>query len=152
MRSGADFSKNEADNSYRTNGTKDGVETYYASLTDDGKMLGIWTKDDDEAARTMPNLDTPPLASVIGSNEKRTGEITAGQTPSIDSGLTSKISQPEVQAHATSRPPSQRPNRAPRSVSVQLKFKKENCLKRKARRNNSHIVSRCRSLRGNLLH
>jgi hypothetical protein len=34
-----DASKNEADNSYRVNGTKDGVESYYASLTDDGKML-----------------------------------------------------------------------------------------------------------------
>ena len=42
-----DASKNEADNSYRVNGTKDGVESYFASLTDDGKMLAIWTKEDD---------------------------------------------------------------------------------------------------------
>ena len=48
-------SKNEVDNTYRVNGTKDGVETYYASLTDDGKMLVIWTKEDDEAGRTSPN-------------------------------------------------------------------------------------------------
>jgi hypothetical protein len=51
----ADASKNEADNSYRVNGTKDGVETYYASLTDDGMMLVIWTKDDDEEEEQAPN-------------------------------------------------------------------------------------------------
>jgi hypothetical protein len=44
----ADAFKNEADNSYWVNGTKHGVETYYASLTDDGTMLVIWTKEDDE--------------------------------------------------------------------------------------------------------
>jgi len=98
----ADASKNEADNSYRVNGTKDGVETYYASLTGDGKMLVIWTKEDDEAGRTSPKLDTPPLSSVMGSNEKSTGEITAGQAPSIDSGLTPKINHPDVQANAPS--------------------------------------------------
>src|SRR6202011_3665840 len=95
-------SKNEANNSYRVNGTKDGVETYYASLTDDGKMLVIWTKEDDEAGRTSPKLDTPPLSSVMGSNEKSTGEITAEQAPSIDSGLTPKINHPDVQANAPS--------------------------------------------------
>ena len=57
----ADASKNGTDNSYRVNGTKDGVETYYASLTDDGKMLGIWTKEDDEAGRTRPKLSTPRM-------------------------------------------------------------------------------------------
>src|SRR6202162_4914684 len=77
----ADASKNEADNSYRVNGTKDGVETYYASLTDDRKMLVIWTKEDDEAGRTSPKLDTPPLSSVMGPHEKSTGEITASQAP-----------------------------------------------------------------------
>jgi hypothetical protein len=66
----ADASKNETDNFYRVNGTKDGVETYYASLTDDGMMLVIWTKEDDEAGRTSPKLDTPPLSSVMGWNEK----------------------------------------------------------------------------------
>jgi hypothetical protein len=106
----ADASKNEADNFYRVNGTKDGVETYYASLTDDGMMLVIWTKEDDEAGRTSPKLDTPPLSSVMGWNEKSTGEITAGQAPSIDSGLTPKINHPDVQANATSRSPSQRPD------------------------------------------
>jgi hypothetical protein len=108
----ADASKNEADNSYRLSGTKDGVETYYASLTDDGKMLVIWTKEDDEAGRTSPKLDTPPLPSVRGSNENSTSEITAGQAPSIDSGLTPKINQPDVQANATSWSPSQRPDSA----------------------------------------
>ena len=108
----ADASKNEANNSYRLSGTKDGVETYYASLTDDGKMLDIWTKEDDEAGRTSLKLDTPPLPSVRGSNEKGTGEITAGQAPSIDSGLTPKINQPDVQANATSWSPSQRSDSA----------------------------------------
>ena len=107
-----DASKNETDNSYRVIGTKDGVETYYASLTDDGKMLAIWTKEDDEAGRTSPKLDTPPLSSVMGSNEKSTGEITAGQASSIDSGLTPKINHPDVQANATSWSPSQRPDSA----------------------------------------
>jgi len=97
-----DASKNEADNSYRVNGAKDGVESYYASLTDDGKMLAIWTKEDDEAGRTSPKLDTPLLSSVMGSNEKSTGEITAEQAPSIDSGLTPKINPPDVQANAPS--------------------------------------------------
>ena len=106
----ADASKNEADNFYQVNGTKDGVKTYYARLTDDGMMLVIWTKEDDEAGRTSPKLDTPPLSSVMGRNEKSTGEITAGQAPSIDSGLTPKITHPDVQANATSRSPSQRPN------------------------------------------
>jgi hypothetical protein len=108
----ADASKNEADNSYRLSGTKDGVETYYASLTDDGKMLAIWTKEDDEAGRTSPKLDTPPLSSVSGSNENSTSEITAGQAPSSDSELTLKINQPDVQANATSWSPSQRPHAA----------------------------------------
>jgi hypothetical protein len=106
----ADASKNEADNFYQVNGTKDGMKSYYARLTDDGMMLVIWTKDDDEAGRTSPKLDTPPLSSVMGWNEKSTGEITAVQAPSIDSGLTPKITQPDVQANATSRSLSQRPN------------------------------------------
>ena len=54
--------------------TKDSVETYYAPLTDDGKMLVIWTKDDDAAGRTSPKLDTSPLSRVMGPNEKSTGE------------------------------------------------------------------------------
>jgi hypothetical protein len=103
-----DTFKSETDNSYRVNGTKDGVETYYASLTYDGTMLVIWTKEDEEATRTTPKLDTPPLSSVMVSNEKSTGEITAGQAPSIDTRLTPEINQPDVQANATSWPPSQR--------------------------------------------
>jgi hypothetical protein len=104
-----DASKNEADNSYRVNGTKDGVESYYASLTDDGKMLAIWTKEDDEAGRTKPRLDTPSVSSVVGSNEKSTGEVTAGHVPSIDSELTPEINHPDVPANATSSSPAQRP-------------------------------------------
>jgi hypothetical protein len=92
----SDASKNEADNTYRVNGTKDGVETYYAALTDDGKMLVIWTKEDDETGKTKPELNTSPISSVMGSNEKSTGEITTAQTPSIDSGLTPKINHPNV--------------------------------------------------------
>ena len=98
----ADAFKSEMDNSFRVNGTKDGVETYYASLSDDGTMLVIWTKEDDEATRTSPKLDTPPLSSVMGSNEKSAGEITAGQTSSIDGGSTPKIDHPAVRANATS--------------------------------------------------
>jgi hypothetical protein len=104
-----DASKNEADNSYRVNGTKDGVESYYASLTDDGKMLAIWTKEDDEAGRTKPRLDTPSVFSVVGSNEESTGEVTAGHVPSIDSELTPEINHPDVPANATSSSPAQRP-------------------------------------------
>jgi hypothetical protein len=104
-----DASKNEADKSYRVNGTKDGVESYYASLTDDGKMLAIWTKEDNEAGRTKPRLDTPSVSSVVGSNEKSTGEVTAGHVPSIDSELTPEINHPDVPANATSSSPAQRP-------------------------------------------
>ena len=70
-----DASKNEADDTYRVNGTKDGLESYYASLADDGKMLAIWTQEDDEAGRTQARVDTPSVSSVVGSNEK---EVTAG--------------------------------------------------------------------------
>ena len=86
------------------------MKSYYARLTDDGMMLVIWTKEDDEAGRTSPKLDTPPPSNVMGWKEKSTGEITAVQAPSIDSGLTPKITQPDVQANATSRSLSQRPN------------------------------------------
>jgi hypothetical protein len=98
-----DASKNEADHLYRVNGTKDGVETYYASLTDDWTTLVIWTKEDDEAGRTSPKPGTPPLSKVMGWNEKSTGEITAEQASSIESGLAPKITHPDLQANATSR-------------------------------------------------
>ena len=107
-------SKNEADNSYRVNGAKDGVESYYASLTDDGKMLAIWTKEDDEAGRTKPRLDTPSVSSGVGSNEKSTGEVTGGHVPSIDSELTPEINHPDVQTNATSSSLAQRPASAQR--------------------------------------
>jgi hypothetical protein len=96
-----DASKNEADNTYRVNGTKDGLESYYASLADDGKMLAIWTHEDDEAARSETKLDTPLVSSVVGSNEKSTGEVTAGHPPSIDSALAPEINHPDVPANAT---------------------------------------------------
>jgi hypothetical protein len=75
-------------------------------------MLVIWTKEDDEAGRTSPKLDPPSLSSLMGSNEKRTGDIAAGQTPSIDSVSTPEINHPDVQANATSWPSSQRPDSA----------------------------------------
>jgi hypothetical protein len=100
--------KSDTDNSYRVNGTKDGVEIYYASLTYDGTMLVIWTKEDEQATRTIPKLDTPALSSVMVSNEKSTGEITAGQAPSIETRLTPETNQPDVQANTTSWPLSQR--------------------------------------------
>jgi hypothetical protein len=90
-----DAFKSETGNSYRVNGAKDGVETYYASLTYDGTMLVIWSKEDDEAARTSPKLDTSLLSSVMDSNEKSTGEITAEQAPSIDTRLTPEIIHPD---------------------------------------------------------
>ena len=100
--------KSDTDNSYRVNGTKDGVEIYYASLTYDGTMLVIWTKEDEGATRTAPKLDTPTPSSVMVSNEKSTGEITAGQAPSVETGLTPETNQPDVQANTTSGPLSQR--------------------------------------------
>jgi hypothetical protein len=108
-----DAFKSETDNSYRVNGAKDGVEKYYASLTRDGTMLVIWTKEDDEATRASPKLDTPLLSSVMDSNEKSTGETTEGHAPSIDGGSTPKLDQSDVvQANATCWSPSQRPDSA----------------------------------------
>jgi hypothetical protein len=121
-----DAFKNEADNSYQVTGIKDGVETYRASLTDDGKMLGIWTREDDETGTTMPNPDTPPLSSVIGSNEKSTGEVTTGQPTSIDStALTTQTNHPEVQAKATSRSPVHQPapSRVIRSTISKVRYR-----------------------------
>jgi hypothetical protein len=93
-------SKNQADNTYRVNGTQDGLESYYASLADDGKMLAFWTQEDDEAARTETKVDTPSVSSVVGSNEKRTGEVTAGHPPIIDSESGPEINLPDVPANA----------------------------------------------------
>jgi hypothetical protein len=103
-----DASKNEADNTYRVNGTKDGLESCYASLADDGKMLAIWTQEDDEAARTETKLDTPLVSSVVGSNEKSIGEVTAGHPPSIDSESAPEINHPNVPANASPSSPAQR--------------------------------------------
>ena len=120
-----DAFKSETDNSYRLNGAKDGVETYYASLTYDGTILVIWTKEDDEAARTSPKRDTSLLSSVMDLNEKSTGETTAGQAPSIDTRLTPEIIHPDVQANATSWSPAQRQGSAhsahPKIFNVRLR-------------------------------
>jgi hypothetical protein len=105
-----DASKNEVDNFYRVNGTEDGVESYYASLTDDGKILAIWTKEDDDAGRTKPNPDTPTVSKVVGANEKSTGEGTSGQLPSSDSELNPGIEDSDGPANATSSSPARRPN------------------------------------------
>jgi hypothetical protein len=101
-----DASKNEADNSYRVNGIKDGHESYHASLAEDGKMLAIWTQEDDEAVRTKPNLDTPSVPSVVSSNDKRTAEVSAGDVPSES---TPEINHPDVSANATPSSPTKRP-------------------------------------------
>jgi hypothetical protein len=104
-----DASRNEADNSYRVNGTKDGVESYYASLTGDGQMLAIWTKEDDEAGRTKPAVDTPSGSGVVGSSDNRTGEVAAGQVaPSIDRELTPEKIDSEVTAKPTASSPVRR--------------------------------------------
>ncbi len=105
----ADASKNEADNSYRVNGTKDGVETYYALLTEDGKMLVIWTKEDDETGRTSPKPDTSPIFSVMGSNERSTSGKIVGQAARVERELTPKVSQPDVQTNAASSSLAERP-------------------------------------------
>jgi hypothetical protein len=102
-------SKKEADNFYRVNGTKDGVESYYASLSGDGQMLAIWTKEDDEAGRTTPRLDPPSVSSVAGPNEKTAGEMTAGHVSSIDSELPPEKDYPDPPAEATASPPAERP-------------------------------------------
>jgi hypothetical protein len=98
-----DASKNEADKSYRVDGIKDGRESYHASLADDGKMLAIWTQEDDEAVRT---IDTHSFASGAGSTEKTTGEVSAGDVPKE---LTPEINPPDAPANATSSSPAQRP-------------------------------------------
>ena len=104
------------------------METYYASLTYDGTMLVVWTKEDDEATRASPKLDTPLLSSVMGSNEKSTGEVTEGQAPSIDRRLTPEINHPDVQADATSWSPSERQDSAhsshPKILNVRLRSSK----------------------------
>jgi hypothetical protein len=103
-----DASRNEADNSYRVNGTKNGVESYYASLTEDGQMLAIWTKEDDEAGRTKPAVDPPSGSSVVGSSDKSTGEATPEQVaPSIDRELTPEKIYSEVPAKVTASTPVQ---------------------------------------------
>jgi hypothetical protein len=108
-------SKKEADNFYRVNGTKDGVESYYASLSNDGKMLAIWTKEDDEAGR--PKLDTPPVSSVVESNGKSAGEGIAAHPPGIESESTPKINRPDVTANPTSSSPATTTSSSPATAT-----------------------------------
>lgn len=110
----ADATKNEAENFYRVNGTKDGVESYYASLTDDGKMLVIWTKADDEAGRIRPRpeLDAPADPDVVDTNEKSTVDSVSEKASSIDSGLNTEMNHPNLQANVTRQPPSLRSHSA----------------------------------------
>lgn len=118
-----DASKNEADNSYRVNGTKNSVESYYASLTDDGQMLAIWTKQDDEAGRIKPKFDPPSVSSVVGSNEKSSDEVTAESVPSIDNQSTPEKTYPDVSANATPSSSAQRPASAFRTKIARVKLR-----------------------------
>ena len=124
--------KNEADNSYRVKGIKDGQESYYASLTGDGQMLAIWTKEDDEAGSIKRRLDSPSVSSVVssvsgvgGSNEKSTGETTAGPGPSADRELTPEKTPPKAPAPVIASSPAKReaPAHAPHPKIAQAKLR-----------------------------
>ena len=140
-----DASRNEADNSYRVNGTKDGVEGYFASLTNDGKMLAIWTKEDDEAGRTKPRPDTPPVSSVVASNEKSTGKVTSGQIPSIDGESTHEINHPDVPAKATSSSSAHRPASAHALRTKSAEVKPRSSLSRRENFNVAHFDAKART-------
>jgi hypothetical protein len=136
-----DAARNEADKSYRVNGTKDGEEKYYASLTDDGQMLAIWTKEDDEAGRTK--LDTPPVSSLMSSSEKSTGQVPStshlptGQGPSTDSESTSGANPPEAPPNSTpSSPEFPTPAPSPHTKTAADKVRSSN-----SRRDISHVVN-----------
>jgi hypothetical protein len=133
-----DASKNEADNTYRVNGTKEGLESYYASLADDGKMLAIWTQEDDEAARAETKVDTHlvPIPSVVGSNEKRTGEVTAGHPASINTESAPEINLPDLRANAG---PSSTPQRSPSVHATRTKI--ANAKLRSSRREIFHVAN-----------
>jgi hypothetical protein len=129
-----DAAKNESDNSYRVNGTKDGAERYYASLTGDGQMLAIWTKEDDEAGRTK--LDSPSVSSLMSSSEKSTSQVPAGQSPSMDSESASGRNPPEAPANTNSSPPeSQTPAPSPHTKPATDKARPS-----RSRREISHVA------------
>jgi hypothetical protein len=107
-----DPSKNEADNSYRIDGTKGGVESYYASLTGDRQMLAIWTKEDDEAGRVQRGPDTPAAASVAGSGEQGSGEAAAEVASNPDRKLALEKNNPDASADPTPSPPAEGPTSA----------------------------------------
>jgi hypothetical protein len=132
----ADAARNETDKSYRVNGTKDGVESYYASLTDDGQMLAIWTKEDDEAGRTK--LDTPLVSSLMSSSERNTGQVTAGPGPSTNSESAPENNYPDEPANTTSSTPPERPTPAPASRS---KTTPDKLRSSKSRHEISHVVN-----------
>jgi hypothetical protein len=122
--------KTEPDNSYRVRGIKDGQEGYYASLTGDGQMLAIWTKEDDEAGSIKRRLDSPSVSSVVGSvsgvggsNEKSTGETTAGTEPSTDRELTPEKNPSDAPAPVTASSPAKRrtPAHAPHLAQAKLR-------------------------------
>jgi hypothetical protein len=124
--------KTEPDNSFRVRGTKDGQEGYYASLTGDGQMLAIWTKEDDEAGSIKRRLDSPSVSSVVGSvsgvegsNEKSTGETTAGTVPSIDRELKPEKNPPNAPAPVTASSPAtpRTPAHAPHPKIAQAKLR-----------------------------
>jgi hypothetical protein len=133
-----DASKDEADNSYRVDGTKDGRESYHASLADDGKMLAIWTQEDDEAVRT---IDTPSVASGAGSTEKTTGEVSAGDVPRE---LTPEINHPDVPANATSSSPAQRPASHPSRTKI-AKVKLQPSISRREIRHAANFTVKAQS-------
>jgi hypothetical protein len=130
-----DAAKNESDNSYRVNGTKDGAERYYASLTGDGQMLAIWTKEDDEAGRTK--LDTPSVSSLMSSNEKGTGQATAGRGPSIDSETAAGENSPE----ATANTPPSSPEPPTPAPSPHSKSAVDKVLSSRSRREITHVAN-----------
>ncbi len=142
-----DASKNEADKSLRVDGTKDGVESYYASLTDDGQMLAIWTKEDDEAGRAKPGPEAPPTPSFVDSNEKSSNEVTAEHLPSPDTALPAEIKHSDAPEKLSSSAPASQSASAPTSRTKIAKIKVRSP---KANRQNFHVAhfeARTRSTR-----
>jgi hypothetical protein len=132
-----DVSKNEADSFHRVNGTKDGVETYYASLTDDRQMLAIWTKEDDEAG-TNPRLDPSSASSVADSNEKKTDPGNAAPVPSIDGELPPEKKYPSVAENPNAPSPAPRPASA---HALHTKTAKAKLRSSMPRREISHVAN-----------
>jgi hypothetical protein len=140
-----DASRNEADKSYRVNGLKDGVESYYASLTDDGQMLAIWTKEDDQAGRTK--ADTPSVSSVIASNEKSTGQVTAapGRSSGTESG--SEKNDPAAATAAAASPEDPAPTPAsPTKIVPTAPVKRRSSASHREASHVEHLETKVRRL------